>query len=244
MLLGSALTQINSRSVALAGRVPVKVNTENGPISIGDRIAPSSIPGVGRKAIDPESSIGLALSGYSGEEIGRVMVFVNLQSPAPSFQFLASNLQEASGALTDTANLAVVAQWSISDDGVLVVRELRAERLCLGKVCLDEAKLKNLLERREELISTPELEGGDEQATTTPEIVEPEATTTPEVIVEEATTTAEVIEDEELITTPEVVEELKPEAEQPPVEVVDEIPEEVIENEPVVEEVRVEEPTP
>ena len=50
---GQVLGDINAtgeRPVALSGRVPAKVNLEAGPISIGDRIAPSSVPGVGKKA--------------------------------------------------------------------------------------------------------------------------------------------------------------------------------------------------
>jgi hypothetical protein len=38
--------------VALAGRIPVNVSPENGPIEIGDRIVPSSKPGVGMRADD------------------------------------------------------------------------------------------------------------------------------------------------------------------------------------------------
>jgi len=71
------------RPVALAGRVPVRVNLENGPIKQGDRIALSSVPGVGRRSTYLERTIGVALENYDGSanaEVGSVMVFINLQA--------------------------------------------------------------------------------------------------------------------------------------------------------------------
>ncbi len=53
--------------IALKGRVPIKLSTENGPIMKGDRIALSSIPGVGMKAEDGDTVVGIALEDYSGE---------------------------------------------------------------------------------------------------------------------------------------------------------------------------------
>ena len=50
---------VGSRPVALSGRVPAKVNLEGGPIQIGDRIAPSSVPGVGKKASALDASVGI-----------------------------------------------------------------------------------------------------------------------------------------------------------------------------------------
>lgn len=47
--------------VALAGRVPVKVSTINGPIHIGDYLTSSSIPGVAVKAIAAGPVIGTAM---------------------------------------------------------------------------------------------------------------------------------------------------------------------------------------
>ncbi len=53
--------------VGLKGRVPVKLSTENGPIKKGDRIALSSIPGVGMKATESSRVVGIALEDYNGE---------------------------------------------------------------------------------------------------------------------------------------------------------------------------------
>lgn len=43
--------------LAIAGRVPVKVTTENGPLAVGDLLVASSTPGVAMKG-DPSTSIG------------------------------------------------------------------------------------------------------------------------------------------------------------------------------------------
>ena len=84
---GQTLGDINAtgeRPVALSGRVPAKVNLEGGPIQIGDRIAPSSVPGVGKKAGPFDDSVGIALELFSGSSDGSsqgsVTVFLDLQS--------------------------------------------------------------------------------------------------------------------------------------------------------------------
>jgi len=68
--------------VALVGRIPVKVNLENGPIKAGDPIAPSSVDGVGMKALDPGMVVGMALepiSEISSDSYDTIMVFINTQ---------------------------------------------------------------------------------------------------------------------------------------------------------------------
>jgi hypothetical protein len=76
------LSATGQRPVALSGRVPAKVNLEGGPIAIGDRIAPSSVPGVGKKAGPFDDSVGIALEAFSGSDgssQGSVTVFLDLQ---------------------------------------------------------------------------------------------------------------------------------------------------------------------
>lgn len=71
---------LGTRPVALAGRVPTKVNLEGGSIAVGDRIALSSVPGVGRKASVFDDTVGVALSAYDGtQEEASVIVFIDLQ---------------------------------------------------------------------------------------------------------------------------------------------------------------------
>ncbi|MCR4325597.1 MAG: hypothetical protein NUV59_02210 [Patescibacteria group bacterium] len=62
--------------VALAGRVPVRVVTENGAIKAGDYLTPSSVPGVAMRIEDIGPVIGQAMSAYEGDGVGMVVAFV------------------------------------------------------------------------------------------------------------------------------------------------------------------------
>jgi hypothetical protein len=83
----------DSHPIALVGRVPVKVSSENGMIREGDRITSASIPGFGMRATFSGRVIGTALEsmdsvnletcpagGYimPNAKCGEIMVFVNL----------------------------------------------------------------------------------------------------------------------------------------------------------------------
>jgi len=65
--------------LALAGRVPVKVNLEGGPVRIGDYLTSSSTPGVAMRTIRPGRVIGLAMQAFDGTAgpEGKVVVLVN-----------------------------------------------------------------------------------------------------------------------------------------------------------------------
>ncbi|HEU0051237.1 MAG TPA: hypothetical protein VFQ60_04260, partial [Patescibacteria group bacterium] len=66
--------------VALAGRVPVSVSLENGPIHAGDPLTLSSTPGVAMKAITAGNIIGRALESYSSStnaSTTSILVFVS-----------------------------------------------------------------------------------------------------------------------------------------------------------------------
>ncbi|MBI2054492.1 MAG: hypothetical protein HYT39_00095, partial [Candidatus Sungbacteria bacterium] len=80
LLLTDKTDATGQRPVALAGRVPTKVNLEGGEIAIGDRIALSSVPGVGMKAGLFDASVGIALEPHTAASIGEtILVFMNLQ---------------------------------------------------------------------------------------------------------------------------------------------------------------------
>ena len=70
--------QANGRApLALAGRVPCKVTSENGPIRPGDLLTLSSTPGHACKATSPGPVIGAALEALEAGS-GRIVAFVNL----------------------------------------------------------------------------------------------------------------------------------------------------------------------
>lgn len=67
--------------IALTGRVPLKVTSENGPIEPGDFLTLSSIPGVAMKALPNNPTVGKALESYDSQDpnsIASIMVYVDL----------------------------------------------------------------------------------------------------------------------------------------------------------------------
>jgi hypothetical protein len=82
---GETIDKNNLRPLALAGRVPVKVCIENGPIQIGDMLTTSSTPGFAMKATDRNlgfgAIIGKALESFDGSsnDKNKILVLVNLQ---------------------------------------------------------------------------------------------------------------------------------------------------------------------
>lgn len=78
-LLGADIDQ--SKPIALAGRVPVRVNGEGGAISIGDRIAVSSVDGVGMKASAGDETVAIALQSFDADD-GIIEAFVDRRQAA------------------------------------------------------------------------------------------------------------------------------------------------------------------
>jgi hypothetical protein len=75
--MGSALgDEENSRFIALAGIVYCNVCDEGGPITLGDPITSSSIPGVGMKANKACKIVGYAMESFNKEK-GEVAIFCN-----------------------------------------------------------------------------------------------------------------------------------------------------------------------
>jgi hypothetical protein len=69
--------------VALSGHVPLKVNNEGGSIAVGDKLALSSVPGVGKKAGPGDPTVGIALEPMTATS-GTIEVFVNLKDAQSS----------------------------------------------------------------------------------------------------------------------------------------------------------------
>ncbi len=91
---------VNGVPVALSGRVPVKVSTENGVIKPGDALTSSSTPGVAMKATKAGVIIGVAMAGYERDGIGSVLTFVKAGS------YTGSNLKDIlEGSIGDPAAL-------------------------------------------------------------------------------------------------------------------------------------------
>lgn len=76
LLIGEAQNQGLPVAVALAGRVPVKVNLENGPIKAGDYLSLSKKPGEAMKAKFGQAVIAQALEDFN-ETSGTVKAFIS-----------------------------------------------------------------------------------------------------------------------------------------------------------------------
>jgi len=78
----------NFNFIALAGQVPCKVSTKNGPIQAGDLLTTSDIPGHAVKAVKPGPIVAKALEDFDGStslttsgsegQTGKILVFVNV----------------------------------------------------------------------------------------------------------------------------------------------------------------------
>ncbi|MCL5114057.1 MAG: hypothetical protein M1372_02725, partial [Patescibacteria group bacterium] len=104
-------------SVALAGRVPVKVSSKNGEIRIGDYLASSDIPGVAVRAITAGSIIGTAMEDYTDPDTthtGKVTMFIkNTYLP------VAPIILAANGTVTSNAPISTqAAAMSLGLSGV------------------------------------------------------------------------------------------------------------------------------
>ena len=89
--------------VALSGRVPVNVSSENGAINVGDYLTSSSVTGVAMKNIDGGAVIGQALSSFNGGSgIGQVMMFVKNAFLPKTFSF--SDYQVVLGDISPKVN--------------------------------------------------------------------------------------------------------------------------------------------
>jgi hypothetical protein len=109
----------DSVRVALAGRIPVKVNLENGPIAIGDWLTSSNERGVAMKATRNGMVLGRALESFDGTVSGqnRILATVEVQYhggftgentgiPTVSFTGDDSFLASVTYAVSDLAQLA------------------------------------------------------------------------------------------------------------------------------------------
>ena len=108
--------QVNGRApLALAGRVPVKISAENGPVQPGDLLTLSSIPGHAMKATEAGLTIGTALETWTAGT-GVILAFVRTGWYAPG---------------TDPAALAALRR-EVADLRALMGSELASLRAELG----------------------------------------------------------------------------------------------------------------
>ncbi len=154
----------NHYPVALSGRVPVKVNTENGLIKKGDRITLSSISGIGTKATATSTiTVGIALDDFDGTTIltgatttaTTVLAFVNLSNQDASLNLenlvsLNARITDASGEKTFVGLFfdRMIAWFADAGNGIgeVVANVFRAkEKICVDDQCLTKEDIRKLL---------------------------------------------------------------------------------------------------
>lgn len=64
--------------VAMIGRVPVKISTENGEIAVGDPLASASLPGAAMKATRAGQILGYALQSSDEAQDGKILAWLQL----------------------------------------------------------------------------------------------------------------------------------------------------------------------
>jgi hypothetical protein len=133
LILGGADGSIQGpsvRPVALSGRVPTKVSLEGGPIAIGDSIALSSVPGVGKKASGNGDVIGIALEPYTDSSgAGLINVFVNLRQNIDLSQFDLNIATTTQSIANISMSLTDIASSLINNDSTLSALGTRVDAL-------------------------------------------------------------------------------------------------------------------
>jgi len=135
--------------VALAGRVPARVSTEGGAISVGDPLTISSSQGIAMKATESGIIVGYALEAYDGGSDNLILTYVNLSywageatsitpgtdnrasgfasSGTTNFTSLnmSGNIHMGTYAITGIGRLeGLTDTWSIEQDGTIATRGL------------------------------------------------------------------------------------------------------------------------
>ncbi|HXV27225.1 MAG TPA: hypothetical protein VD862_04360, partial [Candidatus Paceibacterota bacterium] len=140
--------------VALAGRVPVKVNDQNGPVSVGDMLTSSDEPGIAMRANRAGMVVGTALTEpYASGSQQYVIAFVNPQFWMPTVgetDDLFPTAEEAGlferfvGYLRELLDITLEKGLIATIKGVFT--EVVTERLCLEDVCITKDELRGLLD--------------------------------------------------------------------------------------------------
>lgn len=129
---------VNPKPLALSGRVPVKVTTENGSITVGDYVTSSAtMPGYAMKATKPGQVIGQALQ-ILNNGIGTIEVFVDRFYYDPSLALDENgniNLQYGQSAVTVTTQTTDTAAYVIKQKGsgtILQLQDNETDRLLVA----------------------------------------------------------------------------------------------------------------
>ena len=159
--------------VALAGRVPVNVSNENGPIEPGDLLAASTDePGYAARAVAPGMVIGTALQAFDGSATGatgtpQILVFVNphwalgnltIESDIASSGWAVPPSSGASSTPSVLDQFTLYIKYALEKLGVvisngvatldhLVANKVSTNELCVGGTCVNSGQFQQLLQQ-------------------------------------------------------------------------------------------------
>jgi len=150
LLIGDVDSEgVKALPVALSGRVLVKVNTEGGIIKAGDPLTSSSTLGVAMKAIKAGTIIGTAMSDFTGEGTGQILVFI--KNGSGNGTKIADLLPGVDENAKDFANqILTQLMWQKNNLALTDLSEIITDRLVAGveiitpKIVTDKTQTKNL----------------------------------------------------------------------------------------------------
>lgn len=149
----------NQIAVALVGRVPVKVTSENGSIQPGDYLTTSSTPGYAMRATKAGSVVGMAMGSFSGDR-GTVMTFVKAtyydpQEVEEKAVLAALSGGDVLGVTTNQTNVTPGATVTdVQSTDTLGVQETASSLLVEDRVTTSELSVTDLVEVQGKLTVT------------------------------------------------------------------------------------------
>jgi hypothetical protein len=179
----------HSMPVALKGRVPVKVDLDNGPILPGDFLTTSELAGVATKATAAGMVIGRALDAYDGtgavNGIGKIRIFMevgywdgktgNVLAPQSTSQLTVNDVVTFTGSALDfnargIMNLKFIdgiesisgigGNWNVDKDGKLMAKAITTDMLTTKEITITA-------DDQTQVIGESKMEVGNSSATIT-----------------------------------------------------------------------------
>ena len=118
----------NKVVMALAGRIPVKVSGEGGPIAVGDPITSASLAGHGMKAESQGRVLGMALEAWnptSTASTGKILILIN-----PHWYVPKVSVESLQGSKKGTGS--VLNTFTFDDSKVYHIENLTTQNLEIG----------------------------------------------------------------------------------------------------------------
>jgi len=121
--------------MALAGRLPIKVSGQNGPIAVGDYLAASDVPGYAMKAVEEGKVIAIAMEAFSGAtsgDSGKILAFIAPQWYAGSNGSKVGSTLQGSGAVVQGGTSSVINNYNLDPSAAITFSDLTVKKLTVG----------------------------------------------------------------------------------------------------------------